>query len=173
MNEPPTDDPKMNPDPLTGEPGSHPVGAGVGAAGGGVTGAAIGAAIGGPVGAAIGAVVGGVAGAYSGKGVAEVVNPTFEEEYWRENHGAQSWADEQSSFEHYAPAYRTGYEGALKYEGKEYDQVEADLARDYENHDANAVVPWERARPAVRAAWDRMAGVVGPRDTDRGLRGGL
>src|SRR3954447_16172192 len=83
-----------NRDPLTGEPGSHPVGTSVGTAGGGVAGAAIGAAVGGPVGAAIGAVVGGVAGAYSGHGVAEVMNPTFEEQYWREHHASQSWADE-------------------------------------------------------------------------------
>ena len=34
----------INPDPVTGEPGSHPIGTGVGAAGGAVTGAAIGSA---------------------------------------------------------------------------------------------------------------------------------
>ncbi len=38
-----------NPDPLTGEPGAHPVGTGAGTAGGGLTGAAVGAAIAGPV----------------------------------------------------------------------------------------------------------------------------
>lgn len=173
MDEERTDDQKKNADPLTGESGSHPVGTGAGAAGGGVTGAALGAAIGGPVGAAIGAVVGGVAGAYSGKGVAEVMNPTLEEEYWRENHATQSWADGQSSFDHYAPAYRTGYEGVMKYAGKDYHQIETDLARDYEKHDVNPAIPWDRARPAVKAAWDRLSGVVGPRDTDRGMRGGL
>src|SRR6266487_6871524 len=51
-----------NPDPITGTPGSHPVGTGVGAAAGGsaatYAGAAIGAAAGGPVGAVVGGVVG-------------------------------------------------------------------------------------------------------------------
>ena len=75
MDDQSKNDPKKNPDPLTGESGSHPIGTGVGAADGGLTGAAVGAAVGGPVGAAVGAIVGGVAGAYSGKGVAEVVNP--------------------------------------------------------------------------------------------------
>src|SRR5215213_11818884 len=67
-----------NRDPITGAPGSHPVGTGVGAAGGGAAGAAVGAAIGAgmsgpaaPVGAAIGAVVGAVAGGLAGKGAAE------------------------------------------------------------------------------------------------------
>jgi hypothetical protein len=162
-----------NPDPLTGETGSHPIGTSVGTAGGGLTGAAIGAAIGGPVGAAVGAVVGGIAGAFSGRGVAEAMNPTVEESYWREKHEEQPWADAESNFEHYAPAYRTGYEGVMKYAGKHYDEIELDLARDYEKNDANLAIPWDRARPAVKAAWDRLGGVMGPRDTDRGMRGGI
>jgi hypothetical protein len=163
----------LNKDPISGEPGSHPVGTGVGAAGGGLTGAAIGAVVGGPVGAAVGAVVGGIAGAYGGRGVAEVVNPTVEDEHWREHHKTQPWADENSTYEHYAPAYRTGYEGAAKYAGRQYHEIEADLARDYEKNDANLAIPWDRARPAVKAAWDRIGGVAGPRDTDRGMRGGV
>ena len=171
MDEQRIDEAKKNPDPLTGEPGSHPIGTGVGTAGGGITGAAIGGAVGGPVGAAVGAIVGGIAGAYGGKGVAEAVNPTVEENYWRENHGAQEWAGSESKFDDYAPAYRTGYEGVTKYAGRPYHEIEADLARDYEKNDANPAIPWDRARPAVRAAWHRVSGVTGPRDTDRGIRG--
>ena len=57
----------INPDPVTGEPGSHPVGTGVGAAGGAVTGAAIGSAAG-PVGTIVGGVIGAVAGGAAGHG---------------------------------------------------------------------------------------------------------
>jgi len=81
-------DPKpadANPDPLTGAPGSHPVGVGVGAAGGAAAGAAIGS-VGGPVGTVVGTAVGAVAGGLAGKGVAEAINPTLEDEYWRENY---------------------------------------------------------------------------------------
>ncbi len=173
MSTPSTNDPKRNSDPITGEPGSHPVGTGVGAAGGGLTGAAVGAAIGGPAGAAIGALVGGVAGAFGGRGVAEAINPTVEEQYWKENHPNQPWADNVATFDYYAPAYRTGYEGVIKYAGKPYHEIEAHLARDYEKNDAHPAIPWDRAQPAVRAAWDRLAGVQGPRDSDRGMRGGL
>jgi hypothetical protein len=174
MDEHSKNEPDKNPDPITGEPGSHPIGTGVGAAGGGLTGAAIGAAVGGPVGAAIGAVVGGIAGAYGGKGVAEAVNPTEEEKYWRENHEGQEWAaDDSSTYEDYSPAYKTGYEGVTKYAGREYHEIENDLARDYDKNDANPAIPWDRARPAVKAAWTRVSGTVGPRDTDRGMRGGV
>lgn len=68
----------LNADPITGEPGAHPVGTGVGAAGGAVAGAAVGA-IGGPVGAIVGGAVGAVVGGLAGKGAAEAVNPTEEE----------------------------------------------------------------------------------------------
>ena len=173
MNEETPKETNPNADPITDERGSHPIGTGVGAAGGGLAGAAIGGAVGGPVGAAIGAVVGGVAGAYSGKGVAEAINPTHEEEYWREHHHKQNYADAESTFEHYRPAYRTGIHGAIKHAGRDYHEIEADLARDYEKNDANPAIPWDRARPAVRAAWDRIGGVSGPRDFDRGMRGGI
>ena len=66
----------LNLDPLTDEPGSHPVGTGVGAAGGAVAGAAIGA-VAGPVGAAAGAVVGAIAGGLAGHAAGEAVNPTY------------------------------------------------------------------------------------------------
>ena len=173
MDDKPTNDPKKNPDPLTGEPGSHPIGTGLGATGGGLAGAAVGAAMGGPVGAVVGAVVGGAAGAYSGRGVAEALNPTEEDNYWRDNHASQEWAAAGESYDQYAPAYRTGYEGVTKYAGKQYHEIEGDLARDYEKNDANPAIPWDRARPAVKAAWSRVSGEVGPRDTDRGMRGGI
>ena len=74
-----------NRDPITGTPGAHPVGTGVGAAGGAAAGAAIGA-IGGPIGAAVGLVAGAVAGGLAGKGVAETIDPTVEDAYWRKNY---------------------------------------------------------------------------------------
>jgi outer membrane lipoprotein SlyB len=75
LPEPSIDEPGMNPDPLTGAPGAHPVGTGLGAVSGAAAGASIGAAAG-PLGAALGTVVGAVAGALAGKGAAEAVNPT-------------------------------------------------------------------------------------------------
>lgn len=164
-------EPHANPDPLTGAPGSHPLGTGVGTAGGGLAGAAIGAVVGGPVGAMVGAVVGGVAGAFSGHSVAEAVNHTDEEAFWRAEHAGQEWGKD-GPYEHYEPAYKTGIAAAEKYRARDFHEIEEDLARDYEKT-ANVAIPWDRARPAVRAAWDRLGGVTGPRDSDRGMRGGI
>lgn len=145
-----------NRDPITGEPGAHPVGTGVGAAGAGLAGAAAGMAVGGPVGGVIGAVVGAVAGGAGGHSVAESIDPTAEDAYWRENHKNASYSDSNRSFEDYSPAYRAGYNGFERYagEGKSFDAAEPDLRRDYDSESAS--LDWDDARPAARAAWDRV-----------------
>ena len=98
---------------------------------------------------------------------------TKAEAYWREHHAKQPYADKNLSFEHYAPAYRTGHEGAAKYAGKKFEEIEDDLALDYEKHLGGSGLPWDQALPAVKAAWDRLGGVISPRDPDRGIRSGF
>ncbi|HEX8371272.1 MAG TPA: hypothetical protein VF585_00710 [Chthoniobacterales bacterium] len=145
-----------NPDPITGAPGSHPVATGVGAAGAGLTGAAIGTAVGGPVGGLVGSAIGAIVGGLAGKGVGEVVDPTTEDAYWRENHLNQSYASE-GAYEDYSPGYRTGYEGYAKHGSNvgSFDEAEPHLRTHYS--ESNASVPWEKAKHASRAAWDRVA----------------
>jgi len=132
---------KCRPD--QGEPGAHQVGTGVGAAGGAVTGAALGAAIGGPIGATVGTVVGGIAAAYGAHGVAEAINPTIEsDKYWREHHAKQPFVKPGYTYDDYAAAYRAGYEGFHHYPGKPYEEIESDLALDYERNKAGSALPW-------------------------------
>ena len=147
--------PDANRDPLTGTPGAHPVGTGVGAAGGAAAGAAIGA-VAGPVGAAVGLVAGAIAGGLAGKGVAETFDPTAEEAYWKANYAKQKYVDRNASYASYQSAYRTGYEGRGRYPGKRYEEVEANLQRDYERTRGTAGLSWDRARLATRDAWNRL-----------------
>ncbi len=143
-----------NPDPLTGESGSHPLTTGVGAAGGGIAGAALGA-MGGPLTAAVGAVVGAVVGGLTGKGFGEGLNPTEEETFWRGAHPSQPYVTPNDSYEAYATAYRVGFEGHSKYALAEesFETAEPKLMSDYLV--TNPVMQWELARPAARAAWLR------------------
>ena len=68
--------PETNPDPITGAPGAHPVGVGLGAAAGGLAaGAAAGTLAAGPIGTVVGAAVGALVGGLAGKGAAEAMNP--------------------------------------------------------------------------------------------------
>jgi hypothetical protein len=148
-------DKDANRDPITGTPGAHPVGTGVGAVGGGLAGAAIGA-VGGPIGAGIGVVVGAVAGGLGGKGVAEMIDPTAEDAYWREGYSKSPYVQKGESYETYRPAYRTGYEGYSRYRGKKYEEVESDLQRDYENSRGKSTLSWDKAKSATRDAWQRV-----------------
>lgn len=148
-------DKSRNPDPITGAPGSHPVGTGIGAAAGGAaTGAAVGT-VAGPVGTLAGAAIGAVVGGLIGKGVAEKIDPTREDAYWRENHPRQGFAKGRS-YDEFSPAYRVGYEGYGEYgtSGRSFDQSEADLRKRYET--SKPKLSWDEARPASRAAWQKF-----------------
>lgn len=153
-----------NRDPITGTPGAHPVGTGVGAAGGAAAGAAIGA-VAGPVGAAVGLVAGAVAGGLAGKGVAEKMDPTVEDAYWKTNYSKQKYVDRNSPYTNYQPAYRTGYEGRSQYPGKKFEEVETNLQRNYEKSKGNSTLSWDKARNATRDAWNRVEMAL-PGDAD-------
>lgn len=150
-----------NIDPISGEPGSHPIGVGIGAGGGAVLGAAAGS-VAGPVGVALGATVGGVMGGLAGKGVGELINPTAEDEYWAIVHADQPFARPDLRLEDYLPAYRTGYMGAARYsrEHREFDDVEPLLEAEYARTKGNSALVWEQAKQPARAAWDRIAGIA-------------
>lgn len=141
---------------ITGAPGAHPIGTGAGAAAGGMSGAAIGTAIGGPAGTLVGAAVGAIAGGLAGKGIAEMVDPTVEDTYWREAHTKEPYYSNGRSYnDYYLPAYRTGYEGRVKYHGKKFDEVESDLRSDYVRNNGK-IDSWNEVKDATRAAWNRV-----------------
>ena len=99
-----------NEDPITREPGSHPLGAGTGAVIGGATVGAAAGSLAGPIGTVAGAVVGGVAGALAGKAIAENVNPTVETDYWRRSYKTRPYYTDEYSYDDYESAYRLGWE---------------------------------------------------------------
>jgi hypothetical protein len=154
-------EPDANRDPITGQPGAHPVGTGVGAAGAGTVGAVVGGVVGGPVGAVIGSAIGAAAGGLIGKNVAEAANPTVEDAYWRENYKHRPYVDQNRSYEDYQPAYRTGYEGYNRHSGtgRTYDEVEPDLRREYETNYGTSGLGWDHARHATRDAWTKVESI--------------
>jgi uncharacterized protein (TIGR02284 family) len=157
---------QRNLDPITEAPGAHPVGTGVGATGGGVAGAAIGA-VGGPIGAAVGLVAGALVGGLAGKATAERINPTVEEAYWRESYTREPYYEAGRSFDDYGPAYAYGWGATTTYPGP-FEEVEPALARDWDGRRGNSSLDWQQARPATRAAWDRVqAPAVSVGDYDR------
>lgn len=148
------------------------VGAVVGGVAGGVAGgAAAGAGIGsvtGPIGTVLGAAAGAVVGALVGKGVAEV-DPAVEDAYWRENYSSRPYTA-GSTYDEYGPAYSHGFSAHNKYPGRSFDEVDADLERDWNNARGPSTLGWDRARPASRDAWQRVSDRIEraiPGDSDR------
>ncbi len=145
-----------NRDPLTGTPGAHPVGTGLGAVAGGIaTGAAVGT-VAGPVGTAIGAAVGAVVGGLAGKGIAEQIDPTREDAYWQENFKSRPYAS-GGSYLDYGPAYAYGVTSYSRYPGRKFDDVESDLSRDWNSAKGSSSLTWDRAKLATRDAYHRVS----------------
>ena len=155
---------------------SHPdakkegVGAVVGGVAGGVAGGAMaGAAAGGmtgPVGAAVGAVVGAVAGALAGRSV----DPKAEDTYWRDNYTTRPYVQAGTSYDDYGPAYRYGVETYPRYAGRPFDEVEAELSRDWAGARGTSRLDWNDARHPTRDAWERLGDRIEravPGDSDR------
>ena len=152
-----------NRDPITGEPGSHPVGTALGTAAGAAAGiagaAAAGAAAGtvaGPLGTVAGAIVGGLVGAAAGKGLAEAVDPTAEDAYWSDTYNTRPYVSANESYDTYRPAYHYGVDAYGKYQGKRFDEIEPQLQSEWENSKSNAVLPWKRAKDAARDSYSRI-----------------
>lgn len=145
-----------NRDPITNEPGAHPVGTGLGAAVGGAAAGAATGAFGGPVGAAIGGVVGAVAGGLAGKAAAEAVNPTAEEAYWREAYRDEPYVIENRTYDDYHPAYALGWQSVGLYEGP-FETVEPTLRDRWLTDRGTSPLEWPEARDAARAARERAS----------------
>lgn len=147
---------RANRDPITGAPGAHPIGTGLGGASGAVAGAVVGTAVAGPLGTAVGAVIGAVTGGLVGKGAGEVVNPTEEDSYWRSRYNQEAYYQQGRGFEDYAAAYRTGYEARAELAGQSFEQAEMDLQARYDRARGTSSLEWLQARPATLAAWNRV-----------------
>ena len=89
-------------------------------------------------------------------GMAERVDPALEEAFWRENYLREPYYERGYTFEDYYPAYRTGWEGRVRYAGLTYEQCERDLQRDYQRNRGKSQLEWAKNRHAVRAGWDRF-----------------
>ncbi len=149
----------LNPDPMTGQPGSHPVGTGVGSVGGAAAGAAVGAAVGGPVGAVVGAAAGAVAGGIAGHAVGEKLDPTVEAAYWRNIYNTRPYYRKDRKFEDLEPAYRYGWEQAVSAKaGQRFEQVEPELERTWPKARGNSLYEWKEVRDATRDSWIRVRG---------------
>jgi phage tail tape-measure protein len=147
-------------EPASGPLGTHPVSTGLGAVAGGM---AVGAAVGtvaGPVGTIAGATAGAIVGGMAGKAIGKAIDPKVEDAYWQKTYSKEVYYQAGLSFDDYRPAYRTGYQGRAQFAGRKFDDVQNDLEGSYSRTKGSSKLGWDKAKHAVRAAWDRVEGAT-------------
>jgi uncharacterized protein (TIGR02271 family) len=85
--------------------------------------------------------------------VAEADEPAFRQ-HWQGQYGSSG-----GSYDEYAPAYGYGSEVARsdKYRGRQWNDIEPELRRDWEGRNTGASA-WEKVKDAVRNAWEKISG---------------
>ena len=131
----------------------HVIGTGTGALAGAVAGAAVGA-LAGPLGMAAGAAAGSILGAGAGDSLAEAVNPTVYEDYWKDNFLKASYYTAGQEWTDYQPAYKLGYSAYDSNRGRTFDDIEADLKSKWDDTRGESRLTWVDARGAVHDGWN-------------------
>lgn len=163
------DDDRANRDPITGKPGSHPVGTGLGAASAGTAGAVVGAAVAGPAGAVAGAAVGAAVGGAVGHNAAEAVNPTYVElePQLRESFPSRPYA-QGAQYEDYQDAYAFGAAEGERVGQPWSDEYEPELRERWSSYPSRGHhIDWDAARPAIKDAWEMSARSTRTSDPER------
>lgn len=85
--------------------------------------------------------------------------PTWQDEddYWRSHYASRPYA-EGERYDTYQPGYRYGYEAAAKYDGRDWQDVEGDLEREWDRFAHKGSSTWQQMKHAVRDAWARITG---------------
>ncbi len=79
--------------------------------------------------------------------------------YWRQNYRTRPYASSaDSSYDHYQPGYRYGYEAANRYQDRNWNDVEGDLSKSWESYEHRGGSTWQQVKDAARDAWDRVTG---------------
>jgi hypothetical protein len=81
---------------------------------------------------------------------------TAHDTYWRDNFRSRPYVKNDDLYDDFAPAYAYGADAYGRHDGRDFDDVETDLSRDWDKFKGKSKLTWERAKSAVRDAWDRM-----------------
>jgi len=124
-----------NRDLLTGAPGAHPVDAGIGA----------------------------VVGRLSGNGVAAALVLIRQRAAYLNENSRGRRNGKNSSLVDYGPAYGFGLNARGRYPGRDFDDVESEMSREWAAIRGPSILSWEWAKLAARDAWNRISAAPVPR----------
>jgi hypothetical protein len=93
--------------------------------------------------------------------MATVHVPTWEkeDEYWRAEFPSRPYFDDDTTYDDWRPAYRYGYDSAVRYPDRAWDEtLEDELREGWDRYPerTDRSWTWERVKQAVRDAWNRL-----------------
>ena len=97
-----------------------------------------------------------VAGGLTGEPATRSVDSTQEDAYWSQNYNAAPYVSKGEEYGAYQPAYRYGWESYEKNRGRQFEEVEPELSRDWEKSRGASLLGWDKAKPAAQDAWSRV-----------------
>ena len=80
-----------------------------------------------------------------------------EDRYWRSNYSSRPYAS-SNDYDFYRSGYRYGTEGAHRFQGNNWNDVESDMSREWNSYEHRGNSTWEQVKDAVRDAWERVTG---------------
>ncbi len=86
-------------------------------------------------------------------------DPTTDDTAWRAHFAKRPSVEAGIDFDLYVPAYRFGWESRARDKAgrRTFEAAESELQSEWAKLRESSVLPWDKARYAVRDAWDRMA----------------
>ena len=103
------------------------------------------------------------AGAMAGalQGSRPSVNSADEHAFWQQRFRDLAPYRDAADYERLAPAFEFGWQRRQEHRDMTFEAGEPDLQADWQSQAAAANLPWDLARHAVKAAWDRIDQAVG------------
>ena len=81
-----------------------------------------------------------------------------EDAYWQSAYPERTYARSDRTYEYYRSAYRYGAESAMRWRGREWDEVESVLRSGWATAENGSAESWDEMRDAIRDAWDHVRG---------------
>jgi hypothetical protein len=113
-------------------------------------------------GIAAGAMAGALAGASS-------VNSAEEHAFWQQHFRDLAPYQAAADYDQIAPAFEFGWQRRQQHRDMTFETDEGALRADWQSQPAAQRLPWDMAREAVKAAWERIDQAVGG-ETKRSAR---
>jgi hypothetical protein len=87
-----------------------------------------------------------------------MVNPTEEENYWRNEYRNRPYYKQDRGFDQYEPGYRYGWEAAgnPEYRDRSFDEIEPTLEKNWTQARGSSTTEWRDIREPARDSYSRI-----------------